>query len=113
MLADDDGGWLSVRTGAGDSGLVPTSYVDLSGAPAAEPSTVPAAAATQAQGCGEFVVALFDYKAQDDDELDLVAGELVELTTAGLTYADGWAQGIKVGRVGVFPKTYVRPDDEE
>lgn len=108
MLADDDGGWLSVRTSTGGSGLVPTSYVDLSSGSA---SSAPAAATAPAQGCGEFVVALFDYTAQDDDELNLVAGELVELTAAGLDYADGWAQGVKVGRVGVFPKTYVRPEE--
>lgn len=100
VVQDDADGWLLIRKGA-SVGLVPTSYTELT-------SPVSAAPAGGAQGCGVFVVALYDYASTGDDELSLVEGERVELTPAGMGYGDGWAEGVKGGRKGIFPSAYVQ-----
>lgn len=58
------------------------------------------------------VVALYDYEAQGDDELPLIAGERVELSAGengGEMYGEGWWEGFNShGKVGIFPSNYVR-----
>ncbi|SPO38116.1 related to BZZ1 - Myo3/5p-Bee1p-Vrp1p actin assembly complex component [Pseudozyma flocculosa] len=116
-LIEDDvesTGWIKVAKGQ-SQGLVPTSYCDFDSAPApVSNDPVPSSGAVPAaggqgtgQGCGKFVKALYDYAAQDGDELSLVAGEVVELTAVGLAYGDGWCQGVKNGKVGILPSNYV------
>lgn len=44
----------------------------------------------------EIVRAIYDYRAQGSDEIDVQEGELVELTggqSGGQNYADGWWEG--------------------
>ncbi|TKY85284.1 hypothetical protein EX895_006364 [Sporisorium graminicola] len=117
LLEDDvDGnGWIKVRAGAGREGLVPTSYCDFEGGSAAATAAVQQstgyssaeADTAAAQGCGLFVQALYDYAAQGDDEHSISVGEPIELTATGMSYADGWCQVVKDGRVGIVPSNYV------
>ncbi|KNC79828.1 hypothetical protein SARC_07788, partial [Sphaeroforma arctica JP610] len=51
-----------------------------------------------------FVVALYEFKAESDRELDLVKGDKIEL----LEILDSsWMEGRLNGKVGVFPVGYV------
>jgi hypothetical protein len=81
----DNSGWIKVKQGS-KQGLVPTSYCDF--------ETQDSASATLAdpalqQGCGKFVNPLYDYTAQDADELSLFKGERIELTSTGFDYGEG------------------------
>ncbi|CDR88269.1 related to BZZ1-Myo3/5p-Bee1p-Vrp1p actin assembly complex component [Sporisorium scitamineum] len=115
LLEDDvDGnGWIKVRAGAGREGLVPTSYCDFEGAATGATAAIHdtgyigGGTTPTPQGCGQFVKALYDYAAQGDDEHSLSVGEQIELTATGMSYADGWCQVVKEGRVGIVPSNYV------
>lgn len=102
VVQDDADGWLFIRKGA-SVGLVPTSYTQL-----APSSSLVTALSGATQGCGTYVVALYDYAATGADELSLAEGERVELTAAGMSYGEGWAEGVKNGSKGVFPSAYVQ-----
>ncbi|GMR59072.1 hypothetical protein PMAYCL1PPCAC_29267, partial [Pristionchus mayeri] len=47
----------------------------------------------------------YDYKARQHDELDLRRGSVVKVVKDAET---GWYQGLVDGKVGVFPKNYIR-----
>ena len=100
----DNTGWVKVKKG-GMQGLVPTSYCEFDSSASA--GTEPAGDAGVAQGCGQFVRALYEYAEQHPEELSLAEGEQVELTAVGFEYGEGWCEGIKSGRVGIFPSNYV------
>ncbi|KRY85643.1 Mitogen-activated protein kinase kinase kinase 9 [Trichinella pseudospiralis] len=69
----------------------------------------------------KMVTALFDYFAQNDDELDLKRGSAIEVLSrdASISGGEGWWTGKirdPVGgsvKVGVFPSNFVKPDDKE
>ena len=50
-----------------------------------------------------LVRVLYSYEAQEEDELSIVAGELVEVLSA----EDDWWLGRSGERVGTFPSNYV------
>ena len=52
-------------------------------------------------------VALYDYAPQNDDELNLTAGDKIQVTN---TSADWWT-GVANGMAGIFPESYVRRCD--
>eukprot|EP00800_Vazella_pourtalesii_P018548 TRINITY_DN6004_c0_g1_i5.p1 TRINITY_DN6004_c0_g1~~TRINITY_DN6004_c0_g1_i5.p1 ORF type:complete len:405 (+),score=71.88 TRINITY_DN6004_c0_g1_i5:46-1260(+) len=52
---------------------------------------------------------LYDYKAVEDDELDLRKGELVSDVKSGGDLEDGWWSGVLNGKEGVFPNNFVEP----
>ncbi|OAF66909.1 Protein kinase C and casein kinase substrate in neurons protein 2 [Intoshia linei] len=58
------------------------------------------------QAEGKKVIAIYEFKATDSDEFDLDIGEEFEM----IKDADekGWCTGRKNGRVGFFPKGYVK-----
>ena len=97
----DDCGWIKVRSGT-RSGLVPTSYCDFGDLQAQDTSDV-----SIAQGCGKYVQALYDYAAADSEELSLVEGEQIELTSTGYDYGEGWVEAVKGGRVGIVPSNHI------
>ncbi|TPX31958.1 hypothetical protein SeMB42_g07674 [Synchytrium endobioticum] len=61
----------------------------------------------QQQKAGELVVALADYEATGDGQLQLMAGETVRVLV--WEYGNGWSYGefLDGSRRGVFPQTYV------
>lgn len=57
-----------------------------------------------AAGKGLTAVALFDYQADDDDELTFDPGELI----TDIEQIDpGWWKGQARGKIGLFPANYV------
>ncbi|RKP35186.1 hypothetical protein BJ085DRAFT_36703, partial [Dimargaris cristalligena] len=57
-----------------------------------------------------MVEVLFDYDPQDDDELQLVTGDIIGV----MKEIEGWYQGEKDGQQGIFPANFVRVlTDEE
>ncbi|KAG8924506.1 hypothetical protein FRC00_005044 [Tulasnella sp. 408] len=113
VVEEDDGsGWIKVgNPKTGEKGLVPATYVQMDGEQeeaAAPPPTVNRG--TRPQGSGKFVKGIYDYAAQGDDEISVQAGKRIELTAAGMSYGDGWAEGIdEGGKKGIFPSNYVEP----
>lgn len=62
-----------------------------------------------------LLTALFDYKAQGEDELSLRRGERVEVLTKDVKVSgdEGWWTG-KIGdKVGIFPANFVADENEE
>ncbi|KAG8923615.1 hypothetical protein FRC01_012554, partial [Tulasnella sp. 417] len=111
VVEEDDGsGWIKVgNPKTGEKGLVPASYVQIDGAQeeaAPPPPTVNRG--SRPQGSGKFVKGVYDYSAQGDDEISVQVGRRIELTAAGMSYGDGWAEGIdESGKKGIFPSNYV------
>ncbi|KAG6908313.1 hypothetical protein DXG01_005349 [Tephrocybe rancida] len=101
--ADDGSGWVKVANMRGKDGLVPASYLEheVSG-------SVPPAIQGPAE---QHVRAVYAYEAQGQDELDLVEGQTIELTSGpsgGQNYGNGWWEGVNsAGRRGIFPSNYV------
>ncbi|KIO29728.1 hypothetical protein M407DRAFT_21153 [Tulasnella calospora MUT 4182] len=113
VVEEDDGsGWIKVgNPRSGEKGLVPASYVQMDGAhedASAPPPTVNRG--SRPQGSGKFVKGVYEYTAQGDDEISVQVGRRIELTAAGMSYGDGWAEGIdESGKKGIFPSNYVEP----
>jgi Variant SH3 domain len=55
--------------------------------------------------CLSEVIAEFDYEAKEDDELTLVAGDII---TNVQPVSDGWCKGILRGKEGMFPDNFVK-----
>ncbi|KAG8818716.1 hypothetical protein FRC19_010366 [Serendipita sp. 401] len=120
VLEEDDGsGWVKIqRESTGKSGLVPASYVKLDSdedsdeEEVMQPPSMPVPEPTTVQRSGKYVVAIYPYEAQGDDELALAEGQRYELTGGehgGDRYGEGWWEGISAdGRHGIFPSNYVQ-----
>ncbi|KIM26021.1 hypothetical protein M408DRAFT_330805 [Serendipita vermifera MAFF 305830] len=120
MEEDDGSGWIKIfKESTETSGLVPASYLKLDKDEDSDDETMvepnlsmPIPGALPTQRSNRYVVALYDYEAQGDDELPLVAGERVELSggeNGGDRYGEGWWEGFNShGRLGIFPSNYVQ-----
>lgn len=101
---DDDGssGWLrATSSSSGKSGLVPANYVEPVEADDGDEGS------EEASSHGR-VRALYDYDAQEGNELSLREGQEVSLTDVGFSFGSGWVEGVdEEGNVGVFPANYV------
>ncbi|XP_065057757.1 CD2-associated protein-like [Rhopilema esculentum] len=91
-----DGGWWEGEL-HGKHGVFPENFVEVikeEPIPSPDKSTplLPKARVT------------FDYKASEEDELDLVEGEIVEILDQE---EEGWWQGIYKGKKGIFPSNFV------
>ncbi|KAJ3360064.1 hypothetical protein GGF32_008651 [Allomyces javanicus] len=91
-LVPDDGGepndgWIKVRHG-GRQGFVPHNYVQV--LDAVGPDTA-------------FAQALFAYQAQNDDEVSVQEGDLMEVLKKDV---DGWMEVSVNGRIGQIPTSY-------
>ena len=56
------------------------------------------------QKAGVRAKVLFEYKAENDDELSLVVGDIIQVTKQT---DDGWWEGEHNGEKGVFPDNFV------
>ncbi|KAG8831561.1 hypothetical protein FRC17_002945 [Serendipita sp. 399] len=119
VLEEDDGsGWVKIqRESTGKTGLVPASYLKLDSDEDSDdeeviPPPMPVPVPITIQRSGKYVVAIYPYDAQGDDELALAEGEKYELTGGehgGERYGEGWWEGISAdGRHGIFPSNYVQ-----
>lgn len=110
VLEEDDGsGWVKVAGSNGEKGLVPATYLEDAGGRPFENSEPSQQSSQQASGI--YVRALYDYQAQEPEELTINEGDFVELssgTKGGQNYADGWWEGFsRDGKKGIFPSNYV------
>jgi len=130
LLEEDDGsGWVKLEDSTGAKGLVPASYVELSGSGSGAgnmPATLVNAPLQGGRMYGKpmkdvarliwwlkhaQVRVVYTYDSQGSDELSLHEGDIIELSagpTGGQNYGDGWWEGINTsGRKGIFPSNYV------
>ncbi|CAD6500974.1 BgTH12-06675 [Blumeria graminis f. sp. triticale] len=118
VLEDDDGGWTKVQTSRGDTGLVPTAYMEIltlrpvsmhsnSGSSfGASKKQGPAVAPKPGAKKLVHVTALYDYIAQSDSEFSMMEGE--EFILVKEDTGDGWAGVEKGGRFGSVPANYIK-----
>merc|ERR1711931_598229 len=53
----------------------------------------------------EYYKVAFEYKADNNDELELIVGEYIKIVSKN-TADDGWWEGEVNGKKGVFPKNF-------
>lgn len=105
IAADDGSGWTNIKNETtGESGLVPTSYLEIHDThssrgppPAAPPSrrtTLPV----------RTITAQYAYEAQGDDELSLQVGDVVTVLKGD--DGSGWTYGEVNGQKGLVPTSY-------
>lgn len=100
--ADDGSGWTMVLTSGGTRGLVPTSYIEVS---ASEKKKGPSVAPRRGAKRVRYVEALYDYNAEESNELSIRAGDKITVITDD---ADGWTEGEVNGQKGLFPTAYTK-----
>lgn len=105
--ADDNSGWTQVRKSNEEIGLVPTSYLQIEaqeeGGKKKGPSVAPRRGAKKVQ----YVEALYDYVAEEENELSITAGDQIVLIQED-TDGNGWTEGELNSERGLFPTSYVR-----
>ncbi|CCH41075.1 SLIT-ROBO Rho GTPase-activating protein 1 [Wickerhamomyces ciferrii] len=111
---DDGSGWTKIQNSIGDSGLVPTSYIQINEIPQTSgsgssgggkkkgPEVVPKRGAKKIS----YVQALYDYQSQGDDELTISSGQKIEVLEKD--DGSGWTLGEVDGQSGLFPTSYVQ-----
>jgi len=90
-----DEGWWQGENSKGEVGLFPSNYVELI------PSAAPAAPAVEAK---PSAIALYDYEAQEENEISFKEGDII----TNLNFVtDDWWEGVVDGKCGLFPGNYV------
>ncbi len=114
----DGSGWIKVAAG-GRQGLVPSSYCEFSEQGGTQELSSGVANVSldggAPSGSGQYVRALYDFDASDEQEMSLREGDLVQLSESGTDFAEGWTEGIRSethhggtpGTAGIFPSNYV------
>ncbi|AAS51492.2 ACR266Wp [Eremothecium gossypii ATCC 10895] len=106
LLRQDDGsGWVKIRNASTQQeGLVPSTYVEINEhhsigkpVPRAPPPRKGAAPL-------KTVTAIYDYSAQDDDEISIRAGDVIKVLRGDT--GNGWTYGEVNGSKGLFPSNY-------
>ncbi|KAL9594053.1 MAG: hypothetical protein Q9219_007243 [cf. Caloplaca sp. 3 TL-2023] len=127
---DDGSGWMTVRIGLADSGLVPASYVEIlpntaSTQPERPPSSYsssstslagsmslagrkkgPAVAPKRGAKKLRYVEALYDYDSRSNAEWSMSEGERFVLIN--MDAGDGWADVEKAGQTKSVPANYIQ-----
>lgn len=99
--ADDGSGWTYVSNSAGESGLVPTTYIKIEEQKKKQPPKVVPRKNVRAV---KRMKILYDYEAQGDDEISIRAGDVV--TIINEDDGSGWTEGEINGMSGLFPTSY-------
>lgn len=112
----DEGWWFGVSEDGKKQGLFPANYVQIVEEPAHEEPAAPASASIppppppaapqqqQQQDLGNVAVALYDYEADEDNEISFNEGD--HITHIEFVSEDWW-QGSNGKTVGLFPANYV------
>lgn len=100
VVRDDDGGWTAVRAG-GHTGLVPTLYLEP------ERKRAPPVAPKRGAKRVQYMEALYDYAAEEENELSIAAGERIAVVQQD-TDGSGWTEGEARGQRGLFPTAYAK-----
>ncbi|KAI9204979.1 uncharacterized protein BJ171DRAFT_502534 [Polychytrium aggregatum] len=102
-----DEGWWEGANLRGERGLFPANYVELQPAREASPEPirpVPAPPVPTSAPLRRCATALYDYEAQEENELNFNAGDnILDIEFV----SEDWWQGSVHGRVGLFPGNYV------
>ena len=101
---DED--WWSGSCGA-NSGLFPATYVELvesGGGGGVQAAAVEEDQADHSVAAGIEAIALYDYAADEENELSLREGDLVSRIDV---VDEDWWFGASGGRTGLFPAAYV------
>lgn len=119
VLAPDSDGWTMVQDAdGGSSGLVPTSYLEVSQPTMTVPITSndtggslkkkgPSVAPKRGGKRVQYVEAIYDYAADAEDEISITAGDRIVLITED-TDNSGWTEGELDGRKGMIPTSYIK-----
>ncbi|KAF8538024.1 hypothetical protein BDD12DRAFT_743025 [Trichophaea hybrida] len=102
-IIDDDGGWMTVRRGDGEEGLVPTSYVEkiVKGKRGPPPPIKPRGTGMKKK---KSVRALYAYEPVGDDEVGMREGEEFVVLERDV---GGWVRVKTRDGEGLVPGTYV------
>ena len=125
-ISQDGSGWTTVRLGSRNSGLVPTSYLEMLPYPSLPERPVSSYSSSSASLAGsipskkkgpavapkrgakklKYVEALYDYEARSDVEFSMSEGErFVLINKDG---GDGWADVEKGGVTKSVPANYIQ-----
>lgn len=126
---DDGSGWIMVRNSSGQEGLVPASYTEEVQAPIAPVASIASVSTSNTTATGDsknlnkkkgpavapkrgakkvvYMIALYNYDAQTEDEITIQAGDKIQVV--GEDVGDGWTEGELNGMRGAFPTAYARP----
>ncbi|OBA19881.1 FCH-domain-containing protein [Metschnikowia bicuspidata var. bicuspidata NRRL YB-4993] len=108
IVEEDDGlGWTLVKSSAGQSGLVPTSYLQINYVEDNAKKTGPSVAPKRGAKRVQYVEALYDFNGDESNELSFQAGDRIVLIQAD-TDESGWTEGEINGQTGLFPTAYVK-----
>lgn len=108
VIEEDDGsGWTTVRTSSGKQGLVPTTYVQIAEGSSTPKRKGPAVAPRRGAKKAQYVEALYDYTADEENELTIHVGDKIVLIQDD-TDGSGWTEGELNGERGLFPTAYVK-----
>lgn len=118
VTCDNGNGWTKVSNSQGNTGIVPTSYIDVSaggsgtaassanGAPPL--SRLPGSTVEAPSSAYGTVRAVYAYSAGSPAELSIAKGEVLTLTAKGSNFAPGWTEVTQNGKKGIVPTSYVQ-----
>lgn len=105
--SDDGSGWTQVRKTDESIGLVPTSYLQIVAQEDSSKRKGPSVAPKRGAKKVEYVEAIYDYVAEEDNELSILTGDRIILLQED-TDGSGWTEGELNSQTGLFPTSYVR-----
>ncbi|SCU87889.1 LAFA_0E09450g1_1 [Lachancea sp. 'fantastica'] len=104
LTLDTGSGWTKIRNeNTGETGLVPSSYIEVREKPR---TNAPRAPPPRKSAASRTVEAIYAYEAEDDGELSIQAGDIVAVLRDD--DGSGWTFGEIRGAKGLFPTSYCK-----